>query len=83
MADAEPKLPFYPLMFRHTALRMMLVYLLTARERAQTVARLTAALEEGALHHAIAARFTLAETAQAHEAVESGALIGNAVILID
>lgn len=83
MAEAEPKLPFYPLMFRHATLRMLIVYLLSAKERAETVARLTAALEAGALHHAIAASFDLVDSAKAHEAVESGRLIGNAVITID
>jgi NADPH2:quinone reductase len=82
MADAEPKLPFYPLMFRHATVRMLLVYLLSARERGAVVARLTAALEAGALHHAVAATFDLAESAKAHAAVESGRLIGNAVITI-
>ena len=82
MGDAEPKLPFYPLMLRHTALRMLLVYLLSPQQRADTVTRLTAALEAGALQHAIAARFDLADTVRAHEAVESGQLIGNAVITI-
>lgn len=82
MADAEPKLPFYPLMFRHVTLRMLLVYLLSAKERAATVARLTAALEAGALQHALAATFDLTESARAHEAVESGRLIGNSVITI-
>ena len=83
MADPAPHLPFYPLMFNHVTLRMMLVYLLTAPERARVIGRLTDALEAGVLHHLIAARFALADTARAHEAVESGALIGNAVVLID
>lgn len=82
MADAEPKLPFYPFMFRHVTLRMLIVYLLSARERANVIARLAAALEEGALTHAIAATFDLADSAKAHEAVQSGQLIGNAVITI-
>ena len=82
MADAEPKLPFYPLMFRHVSLRMLLVYLLSGRERAEVIRRLTNALEQGALNHAIAATFDLSESARAHEAVESGTLIGNTVITI-
>ncbi len=82
MADAEPKLPFYSLMFRHVTLRMLVVYLLSEAQRADTIARLTAALDQGALSHAIAATFDLADTAKAHEAVESGKLIGNAVIRI-
>lgn len=83
VADGAPTLPFYSLMLRHTALRMFIVYLLSPQQRADTVARLTAALEAGALQHAIAARFALAETVQAHEVVESGTLIGNAVITLD
>lgn len=82
MADAEPKLPFYPLMFRNVTLRMLIVYLLSPPDRARMLARLGAALEEGALSHAIAATFDLADSAKAHEAVESGKLIGNAVITI-
>ena len=83
MAEPTPQIPFYRLMFNNTTLRMMLVYLLTAQERASVINRLTSALEANALHHAIAARFALDETAKAHEAIESGALIGNAVILTD
>lgn len=83
MADPAPQLPFYPLMFNHVTLRMMLVYLLSAAERERVIRRLTDALEAGALQHLIAARFALEDTAGAHEAVESGRLIGNAVVLID
>lgn len=83
MADPTPKIPFYPLMFNHSTLRMMLVYLLTARQRADVIGRLNHALEENVLHHAIAERFALSDTAKAHEAVEAGTLIGNAVIMVD
>ncbi len=83
MADPSPQLPFYSLMFNHTTLRMMLVYALAASERNNVVTRLNAALEAGALQHLIAARFALDETAKAHEAVEAGTMIGNAVILTD
>jgi NADPH2:quinone reductase len=71
------------MMFNHTTLRTMLVYLLSAHERAKVIDRLTRALDSGALHHAIAARFDLSDTAKAHLAVEAGQLIGNAVVLID
>ena len=83
MAAPTPQLPFYPLMFNHSTLRMLLVYNLTAPQRASVISRLTQALEAGALRHAIGARFALEDTAQAHLAVESGRLIGNAVILTD
>jgi NADPH2:quinone reductase len=82
MAEPAPVLPFYPLMFNHVTLRMLLVYLLSPAERAKVIARLDAAMTAGALHHAIAARFPLEETAAAHRAVESGQLVGNAVVTI-
>jgi len=82
MADPVPALPFYPLMFNHVTLRMLLVYLLSKAQRAEVIARINGALADGALTHAIAARFPLAETAAAHRAVESGQLIGNAVAMI-
>ena len=40
-------------------------------------------LEGGNLHHAIAARYPLAEAVAAQEAVESGQVMGNVVIEID
>lgn len=83
MAEPEPRLPFYPLMFAHATLRMMLVYLLGHNERQQVITRLTAALEAGALDHLIAETYALADTARAHIAVESASLIGNAVIRCD
>ncbi len=83
MADPTPQILFYPLMFNHITLRMMLVYALTTPERDNVISRLTSALESGALQHAIGARFALDETAKAHEVVESGTLIGNAVVLVD
>ena len=82
MAEASPALPFYPMMFNHTTVRMLLVYLLSEVQRAEVVARVNAALADGALTHAIAARFALEDTAAAHRAVESGQLIGNAVVMI-
>jgi len=83
MADPTPRIPFYPLMFNHVTVRMMLVYLLTAPERARVITRLHDALEANALQHRIAAHFALDETARAHQAVESGSLIGNAVVMLD
>ena len=37
-------------------------------------------LEQGKLVHTIGARFSLVETAAAHETVEAGRVIGNVVI---
>jgi NADPH2:quinone reductase len=80
MADRTPTLPFYELMFRHVTLRMLLVYSLSEAERRAAVRSIANALRDGALSPLVGARFGLEETAMAHEAVESGALIGHVLI---
>ncbi|MEH2612999.1 NADPH:quinone reductase [Bradyrhizobium sp. AZCC 1693] len=80
MAIPKPEFPVYPLMFKHITMRLILVYRLSGGERRRACELLTKAMEENALTHTIAARFPLEATAQAHRAVESGELIGNAVI---
>jgi len=82
MAVPTPELPFYPLMFANVTVRMMLVYLPGPDARAQVIDRLAAAMADGAVRPGIALRVPLDETARAHEAVESGDLIGNAVVEI-
>jgi NADPH2:quinone reductase len=44
---------------------------------------LNAYLSHGMLRHTIAARYQLDDIAKAHEAVESGTLLGNAVVVFD
>ena len=80
MADRTPVLPFYELMFKHATLRMLLVYSLSDAQRRAVVRAITNALRDGALSPLIGARFALDESAQAHEAVESGMLIGHVLI---
>ena len=82
MAAPTPALPFYPLMFKGATIRLLLVYLLRPEERAQTIADLARAMEQGTLRHAVAESYPLAEIAKAHEAVESGKVIGNVVVEI-
>jgi len=78
--DRTPALPFYPLMFRNTRLHMLLVYLLDAASRRRGEAQLTAWLEAGALSHAVAETYPLAETAAAHRAVERGNKLGSVAV---
>jgi NADPH2:quinone reductase len=77
----EPTLPFYPLMFNNVTIRPFIIYALphTAQDRAFTA--ITAALKDGALKHRIAARFSLARLAEAHDAIESGIAVG--CVLVD
>jgi NADPH:quinone reductase len=80
VADRTPKIPFYDLMFKHATLRMLLVYSLSQNERRSVCATIGDAFRDGALSPMIGARFGLEDVVKAHEAVESGSLIGNVLI---
>ncbi|TNE33061.1 MAG: NADPH:quinone reductase [Alphaproteobacteria bacterium] len=82
MADPNPAIPFYELMFKNVTLRMFLVYLLEGEVRTATIERVNRALEAGALQHTIAHSYALEDIADAHEAVESGTTIGNVVVTV-
>jgi NADPH2:quinone reductase len=83
MGAPTPALPFYPLMFKAATLRLVLVYILTPEARTRCIGNVTAALESGALTHLIAGRFPLDEIARAHEMVEAGNKLGQALVSID
>lgn len=83
MSNPEPKLPFYALMFKNINLRLVLVYSMLETAKKQACHDIGQAIEENQLSHAIAARFPLERLVEAHEAVESGALLGNIVVDID
>jgi NADPH2:quinone reductase len=62
-----------------TTLEFILVYTLSAAQRATYTAALTGLLAAGKLKHAVAEHFPLARIVAAHEAVEAGAF-GNVVV---
>ncbi len=68
----EPKLPFYPMMFKDISLRFVLVYAMPETAKRQAAADITRFLEDSKFTHRIAETFTLDDIAQAHEAVEQG-----------
>lgn len=82
-ASPTPQLPFYALMFNHVTVHMLLVYLLTGPQRERACRLVNEALLARKLSCHVGARFSLDQAAQAHLAVESGAVIGNVVITID
>jgi len=74
-ADAkQPALPVRELMVRNLVLRFMLLYSVPPDALARAVAEVSAALAEGVLTPLPAHRFTLDDTAAAHDAVQSGAV---------
>ncbi len=72
--------PFAPSIIKNIRYRFFMVYHLTPGERTHAESELGDLLRAGQLQHNIAARFALADTVAAHEAVESGTLLGNVVI---
>lgn len=79
-ADPYPQLPFFELLRKDITVHFVLVYIIPQEARESGLTDVTSALEAGALRPIIAARFPLQETAQAHQAVESGKIAGNVVI---
>ena len=76
----EPTLPYYPMMTRGLGIDLVFVYILTPEARAKALTDLNTRLSAGVLQHNIGARYALDQTAAAHEAQESGIVIGNIVI---
>ncbi|MFM8576227.1 MAG: NADPH:quinone reductase [Limnohabitans sp.] len=71
---------YRPWLFASLGVKFFLVYDLSPADRQAALARLTGLLERGALQHSIGPRFALAQTVQAHLAVEAGQAIGQVVI---
>ncbi len=79
-SNLTPALPFYPLAFRNIHVQPVFVYSMSDQAKAEAIADINALLAAGQLVPRIDRRFALAEIAAAHEAVEAGTLLGNAVL---
>ncbi|MEM9922732.1 MAG: NADPH:quinone reductase [Cyanobacteria bacterium P01_D01_bin.50] len=78
----SPALPILSLMLRNITIRTILVYTMPVEAKKAAIRDITTALVAGALRHNIAQRFSLAEVAAAHEAQDSGKMIGKAIVEI-
>jgi NADPH2:quinone reductase len=67
---------------RSISLHFFLVYDLLAAEREQSVAALNTMLTQGQLQHLLAPAYALDDVVAAHEAVESGRVLGNVVLAL-
>lgn len=70
------------MLLNNTTIRLVLVYTMPEEAKQKATEDITTALEAGALHHNIARHFALTEVAEAHEAQDSGEMIGKALIEI-
>ena len=71
---------FGPMIMSGAALRFFIVYELPPEARKRGVEDLTRWLEEARLRHTVAATLPLERTAEAHEFVEQGRVIGNVIV---
>lgn len=75
-------LAFPVLLSKNLQLKFFMVYHLEAADRARATDALQRLLARGELQHQIAERRPLDEIVQAHQAVESGRLVGNLVLKV-
>ena len=74
------ELPFFTQIAKNLSWHFFIVYSLSPADRAAAEATLRWMLEAGVLQHRIDRRVELDDIVQAHEAVESGRLMGNLVL---
>ena len=82
-ADPEPRLPFWPLLFKNVTIRLVGSDDLPEDAERRAVEDIAACLEAGALQPRIALRLPLERIADAHEAVEGGQSGGRVMLDID
>jgi NADPH2:quinone reductase len=82
-AEPEPRLPFWPLLFKNVTIRLVGSDDLPEDAERQAVEDIAACLEAGALQPRIALRLPLECISEAHEAVEGGQSGGRVILDID
>lgn len=80
--NREPSFVYQEFSQRSATVRFVTVFRSPADAIAQGVADVNQAIEDGALQHAIAERYTLDDIVAAHESQEASKIIGNIVIAI-
>ena len=82
MAEMEPSLPFYNLMFKGVKIDTFLIYSIEETFRKKISNGLSEFLNKDSLKHMITKKFSIDDIVCAHEEMESGSVIGNIVIEI-
>ncbi len=80
MQDAQPKLPFFQMMYKDMTIRFVIVYAMPESAKQFAIADIERALSNDLLQHRIARKFPLDEIVQSNEMIERGGIRG-AVIL--
>lgn len=80
MRVREPVLPWYAFMQKGVLIRPVFVYTIPDEAKRAACRDINRAIGEGKIRHAVAQRYPLADLASAHEAQESGEVVGNIVV---
>jgi len=80
--DEEPRLPFYPFLFKDVTLRMIQAWLMPERLRVEANAAIDRLCADGRLQHTVARVLPLDEIVEAHRLVERLAVMGNVILQI-
>ena len=80
-SDRHPSMPYYELQMRAAIIRLISNVRIPRASIDAAIGSIGEGLSSGWLRPTIAAKFPLEQIAQAHEAVESGSLIGNVVVV--
>lgn len=77
---AEPKLPFFEMMYKDITVRLIIVYAMPETAKTAAIDDIETALTNDTLRHRIAATLPLADIAQANELVEQGGIRGAVIV---
>jgi NADPH2:quinone reductase len=80
--EAEPRIPFWPLLFNNVAIRLLGSDDFAAADKRRAAADLVTCLAERRLTIDVGQRFSLDEIASAHEAVERPTRPGRVVVMV-
>ena len=83
MQDAQPKLPFFQMMYKDLTIRLVIVYAMPESAKQFAMADIERALAANLLQHRIARTFALDEIVPSNELVEQGGSRGAVILCID
>jgi NADPH2:quinone reductase len=81
-ADAEPQLPFWPLLFKNVVLRLVGSDDLPTTAEQTAVTEINSSLAAGRLRPVVARRFPIEEIGEAHEMIERGGVTGHILLTL-
>ena len=80
MQDAQPKLPFFQMMYKDMTIHFVIVYAMPESAKQFAIADIERALSNNLLQHRIARNFPLDEIVQSNELIEQGKIRGTVIL---